>query len=81
MTENPDKVGRGNIMFLCIGDGEIIDTEKIVMIVDVQKAKGAEFSSLKQKAKAAVLLLDGSLRLSGISAMALRKRIERVGGR
>jgi len=68
-------------MFLCIGDGEIIDTEKIVMIVDVQKAKGAEFSSLKQKAKAAVLLLDGSLRLSGISAMALRKRIERVGGR
>ena len=81
MTENPDKIGVGNIMFLCIGDGEIIDTKKIVMIVDVQKAKGGEFSSLKEKAKAAILLLDGSFRLSGISARALCKRIERLGGR
>jgi len=64
-------------LFLYIGNGEIIDTRKIVMIIDVQKVKGGQFSSLKQKARAAILLVDGSFRLSGISARTLGKRIER----
>ena len=50
------------------------------MIVDVQKAKVGRFSSLEQKARAVILLEDGSFRLSGISARALSKRIERLGG-
>ncbi|MCJ7646891.1 hypothetical protein MUO65_08385 [bacterium] len=68
-------------MFLHIGNGEIIDTRKIVMIGDVQNTRRGEFSSLKQKVRAAILLLDGSFRLSAISARALCKRIERLGGR
>lgn len=68
-------------MFLHIGNGEIIDTRKIVMIVDVQNTRRGEFSSLKQKVRAAILLLDGSFRLSEISARTLCKRIERLGGR
>jgi len=67
-------------MFLCIGNDQTIDTRKIVMIVDVQKAKVGRFSSLEQKARAVILLEDGSFRLSGISARALSKRIERLGG-
>ena len=68
-------------MFLCIGNNEIIDTRKIVMIIDMRKAKGRQFSSLKQKARAVILLEDGSFHLSGISAPALGKRIEGLGGR
>jgi hypothetical protein len=68
-------------MFLCIGNGQIIDIKKIVMIIDMRKAKGGQFSSLKQKAKAAILLKDGSFHLSGISARALGKRIKRWGGK
>ena len=71
----------GVILVLCIGNSQIIDSRKIVMIIDMRKAKGGQFSSLKQKAKAAILLEDGSFHLSGISAQALSKRIERWGGR
>jgi len=67
-------------MVLYIGNGQIIDIRKIVMIIDMRKAKGGQFSSLKQKAKAAILLGDGSFHLSGISARAIGKRIERLGG-
>ncbi|MFB0527792.1 MAG: hypothetical protein ACETVT_02820 [bacterium] len=67
-------------MFLCIGNGKIIDTRKIVMIIDTQKGKGGRFSSLKEKARAVILLEDGSFHVSEISARTLSKRIERVGG-
>jgi len=68
-------------MFLCIGNGQIIDTQKIVIILDMHKAEREESSSSKQKARAAILLEDGSLHLSKISARALGKRIERWGGK
>lgn len=71
----------GVILFLCIGNGQIIDIREIVMIIDMRKAKWGQFSSLKQKAKAAILLEDGSFRLSGISARAIGKRFERLGGK
>ncbi len=51
------------------------------MIIDMRKAKWGQFSSLKQKAKAAILLEDGSFHLSGISARAIGKRFERLGGK
>jgi len=51
------------------------------MIINMRKAKWGQFSSLKQKAKAAILLKDGSFRLSGISARAIGKRFERLGGK
>lgn len=68
-------------MFLCIGNGQIIDTQKIVIILDIRKAEREQFSSSKQKARAAILLKDGSLHLSKISPRALGRRIERWGGR
>jgi len=71
----------GVILFLCIGNGQIIDIREIVMIIDMRKAKWGQFSSLKQKAKAAILLEDGSFHLSGISARAIGKRFERLGGK
>ena len=71
----------GVILFLCIVNGQIIDSREIVMIIDMRKAKRGRFSSLKQKARTAILLEDGSFHLSGISARALGKRIERWGGK
>lgn len=77
---NPEEVIEV-ILFLCIGNGQIIDIREIVMIIDMRKAKWGQFSSLKQKAKAAILLEDGSFHLSGISARAIGKRFERLGGK
>lgn len=68
-------------MFLCIGNDKIIDTNKIVMILDLCKAKREQVSGSKKKARAAILLEDGSFRLSEISAQALSKRIEKWGGK
>jgi len=68
-------------MFLCIGNGKIIDTKKIIMILDIRKAKREQVSGSKKRERAAILLEDGSFHLSEISAQALSKRIERWGGR
>lgn len=67
-------------MFLCIENGQIIDVKEIVMIIDVRKANRGQFRRLRQKAKAAILLRDGSFSLSKISARSLGKRIESRGG-
>jgi len=68
-------------LFLYIGSGQIIDTDRIVMILDAQKVSGRQIFGLKQKAKAVILLEDGSFQVSKISARALNKRIERLGGK
>jgi len=68
-------------LFLYIGSGQIIDTDRIVMILDAQKASGRQIFGLKQEVKAVVLLEDGSLHVSEISARALNKRIESLGGK
>lgn len=68
-------------MFLCIGNGKIIDSNKIVMILDIRKAKREQVSAAKKRARASILLEDGSFLLSEISAQALSKRIERWGGK
>lgn len=67
-------------MFLYIESGQIIDAGKIVMIIDVRKANRGQFPGLRQKAKAAILLRDGSFHLSNISARSLGKRMESWGG-
>jgi hypothetical protein len=71
----------GDILFLCIGNGKIIDSNKIVMILDIRKAKREQVSAAKKRARASILLEDGSFLLSEISAQALSKRIERWGGK
>jgi len=68
-------------LFLYVGSGQIIDTDRIVMILDAQKVSGRQILGLEQEAKAVVLLEDGSFRVSKISARALNKRIERLGGK
>lgn len=68
-------------MFLCIGNDKLIDINKVVMILDLCKAKREQVSGSKKRGRAAILLEDGSFRLSEISAQALSKRIEKWGGK
>jgi len=80
INEQKQKLSLVKHMFLYIGNGQVIDGEKIVMIIDVRKANRGQFPRLRQKTKAAIVLRDGSFHLSKISARSLGKRIERWGG-